>query len=348
MSDRYDNIDIDDNDRDSLNILPLAIIPLETRGLRKSRMIKNTRLQTVIEIFNDDSSGSLQLEIEGVPSHFSWADAQPRPDMRILKKLKKLSSFDIYSLRMQLRSLDIEISNSEHLKLSTTKTQELTEYMTEFTRPLIQNIYGDNDNAVQSYADMVALFRSPDAAQALTKLNQMAQKLEIDLEELPRFLEDCGDTFLSLAYYRQCFDQVVPIAKQLIASMGEMRESFQLKTDRTLMEACDMIEARLNWVMKTLEKLFGMFDHRLGDVWNDLNAERFRDMKGAIEHHHTTVGGLLCALNVKMRAWSREFPDPEVGGLIRRGEFLLTEIKQGMESIGPAQNQPQEAVPPAA
>jgi hypothetical protein len=326
-------ITIDDFDRDSLNILPLAIVPLTTRGLQKSRMIKNARLNTVIEIFSDDASGSLQLEVDGVPSHFGWIDGAPRPDLRMLRALKELASFDVYSLRIQLRSLGIEVANHDHLKLSKTKTEELNQYMTEFTRPLIRNIYGKDDSTVQEYSDVVALFRSADAAQALEKLNRMADKLNVHLEDLPTFLADCGDIFLSLSYYRQCFDEVEPIVGEMFASIKEMRESFQLKSDRSLMEACDFVEKNITWIMSTLNKLFSVFDHRLNDMWDNLSADRFREIKGAIERHHTTVGGLLCSLNVKMRAWKKAFPDPEGGGLIKRGEFLISEIKQGLDKV---------------
>lgn len=328
-----ENVEIDDFDRDSLNILPLAIVPLTTRGLQKSRMIKNARLNTVIEIFADDASGSLQLEIDGVPSHFGWIDGSPRPDLRILRALKELHSFDVYSLRIQLRSIGIEIANHDHLKLSASKTAELNQYMTEFTRPLIRNIYGKDDDSVHEYSDVIALFRSADKAQALEKLNRLANKLNVHLEDLPSFLADCGDIFLSLSYYRQCFDEVEPIVGEMFASIKEMRESFQLKSDRSLMETCDFVEKKITWLMNTLSKLFGLFDHRLNDMWENLNAESFREIKGAIERHHTTVGGLLCSLNVKMRAWKKAFPDPEGGGLIKRGEFLMTEIKQGLDKI---------------
>jgi len=326
-------VTIDDIDRDSLNILPLAIVPLTTKGLQKSRMIKNARLNTVIEIFSDDASGSLQLEVDGVPSHFGWVDGAPRPDLRMLRALKELVSFDVYSLRIQLRSLGIEVSDHDHLKLSKKKTEELNQYMTEFTRPLIRNIYGKDDSTVQEYSDVVALFRSADAAQALEKLNKLADKLNVHLEDLPTFLADCGDIFLSLSYYRQCFDEVEPIVAEMFASINEMRESFQLKSDRSLMETCDFVEKNITWIVNTLSKLFSVFDHRLNDMWENLNADRFREIKSAIERHHTTVGGLLCSLNVKMRAWKKAFPDPEGGGLIKRGEFLISEIKQGLDKV---------------
>ena len=44
---------LDDSDMDALHILPLQIVPLETKGLAKARMIKNIRLESVVEVFND-------------------------------------------------------------------------------------------------------------------------------------------------------------------------------------------------------------------------------------------------------------------------------------------------------
>ena len=41
----------EDAARDSLHILPLATVPLRTPGLRRARLIKNTRLRAVVELF---------------------------------------------------------------------------------------------------------------------------------------------------------------------------------------------------------------------------------------------------------------------------------------------------------
>ena len=45
-------------DMDSLHVLPLNIIPFDLSSLKRAKMIKNVRLETVIEMFRDDSAGS--------------------------------------------------------------------------------------------------------------------------------------------------------------------------------------------------------------------------------------------------------------------------------------------------
>ena len=90
---------IRDGDRDSLYILPLAMIPMRTPALRRARIIKNVRLDSVIELFEDAKCGSGQIGIEDLAHESGWHDAPRHPDLVILRKLKTLPSFDVYSLR---------------------------------------------------------------------------------------------------------------------------------------------------------------------------------------------------------------------------------------------------------
>ena len=55
-----------DYDRDSLHVLPLCIVPLETHALQRTRMIKNAQLESVIEMFEGKSTGSGQIKIESL------------------------------------------------------------------------------------------------------------------------------------------------------------------------------------------------------------------------------------------------------------------------------------------
>ncbi len=322
-----------DIDRDSLHILPLSIIPLQTKGLRRARMIKNVRLRSVVELFRDEQAGSGQLDIEDLGAEFGWPPEEIHPDLVVLRKLAGLPSYDVYSLRVLLRDHGIKVNDHDALRLSPTKNRELTQYMTQFTRPLILQIYGSGDIAIKDFGDVIALFRDPDVSRAREKLRIMAQKLEIRVEEVPKFLEDYGDIFLSLAYYRQCLDQIEGTISEFLESLGDLRKNFQLRTDTNLMRTCDMIEATINGLMAAITGRFENFDRSTKDMWNEITAARFRKVEALITTYHTTIGGVLCALSVKMNAWNTLFPSRSVGGPIRRSEFIMGEMKQGIENI---------------
>lgn len=56
-------------------------------------------------------------------------------------------------------------------------------------------------------------------------------------------------------------------------------------------------------------------------------------MQQLIKEHQIAIGGCLCALTVKLRAWSERFPRPEVGGAGTRKNFIVSEMLPGIEKI---------------
>ena len=324
---------VPDVDRDSLHILPLAIMPIETPALRRARLIKNVRLHSVIEFFDEQDTGSGQMEIMDVGKEFGWPTDKPVADRTLLMQLGGLASYDVYSLRIHLREHGVMVNSIDALKLSPAKNIELTEYMKLFSRPLIMQIYGGEDMEIKDFDDVVGLFRDPDVKKAREKLDLMAEKLNIKLSAVPQFLEDYGDIFLSLSYYRQCLDQIEPIITGFLDTMEDIRSNWQLRNDKNLMKTCDEIEDTINGLMAAITGRFEKFDRSTMSMWDNVSAERFQKVKELIESYHTTIGGVLCSLSVKMEAWAKLFPNKDTGGPVRRGEFIMSEIKQGIENI---------------
>jgi len=325
---------LEDADRDSLHILPLKILPLESAAVNRARLIKNVRLKSVIELFKDVDTGSGQIDIEDLPHQFNWDMSDPPNDMVMLRKVGMLPSYDVYSLRISLREMDIAINDHDALRLSDSMNKELTSYMTDFTRPLITQIYGGGDDVtIESFDDVIKLFRDPDVTTALEKIRIMANKLNIKPEEIPRFMEDYGDIFLSLSYYRRCLDAIEPIITEFLEAMDGLRDNYQFKTDQNLRSTMEEMEATINELMAAITGRFENFERGTKHMWDEISAERFRKVEQLISSYHTTIGGVLCSLSVKMEAWARLFPTPSSGGPGKRAEFIMSEMKQGMENI---------------
>jgi hypothetical protein len=327
------NLRISDTDRDSLHILPLAIIPLETPALRRARMIKNVRLDSVVELFQDKSTGSGQIGIEDLPREFGWSESPSHPDHVVARKLALLPTYDVYSLRLLLRDLGIRVNDHQALRLSEQKNRELTDYMTGFTRPLIKNVYGNENINVDKFEDIVNLFSQPDVENAIKKLKIMAARLEIRVHEVPKFLEDYGDIFLSVSYYKDTYERVEPIVCNFLDSLNDLEKNYQLRREAGLMGVCRTLQDTVAAVMDGLADRFSSFDRATDNFWTNVSAERFRQVQQLITSHHITTGGVLCALSVKMDAWIKKFPSKNIGGPKRRAEFVMTEIRHGVEKI---------------
>lgn len=320
-------------ENDSLHILPLNIIPLESASLNSARLIKNVRLESVMEFFRGEGTGSGQMDVQDLPAQMGWPEDITHPDFDVIRKLSKLPSYDVYSLRILLRSLGIPVNNEEHLRLSPGKVAELSDYMTSFTRPLILQLFGEKELKLDTFDDVIKLFRDPDVQKARSRLQTMAESLDISILEVPQFLEDFGDIFLSLSYYRQSLDSIAPIIDEFVDSLKEIRENRQLSTDRNIVKSCIEIEETLNGSMSAVTGRFENFDRSADDMWTNLDAERFRKVKESIRSYHTTIGGVLCALTVKMTAWRELFPTRNFGGPVKRSEFIMSEMKQGIQKI---------------
>jgi len=324
---------IEDSDMDSMFVLPLSIIPLETPALQSAKLIKNVRLKSVIEIFADTQTGSGQVEVESLPRMFNWPLDQLHPDHAVLRRLALLPSYDVYSLRISLREHGIGVNDYAALKLSPDKAKELTKYMVLFTRPLLQMIYADAAVNIESYEDLLKLFRDPDVKKAKQRLETMAKSLNIEITDVPRFLEDYGDTFLSLSYFRHCLDRLAPYFTACVQSMGPIRSHFQLKQNNSLMKACDVVEEVVNSMSATITGRLEVFERRTSEMWKNITQEEFQSIKTMIERYHITIGAALCGLSVKMNAFARMFPRPNAGGPIKRADFMISEMLQGIEQI---------------
>jgi len=316
-----------DFDRDSVHTLPLSIIPFQTKGLGRTRMIKNAKLESVIELFDDEKAGSGQIPVNAVKQVFANVETK---DVKILTELAKCYSYDVYCLRIQLRNLGIPIQDAKGLQLSDTKQAELKRFMSAFTQRVIMEVYGDGDDSVQNYGDVVKLFRHPDKRHAATKLKMISDKLGIQLEDVPVFLEDFGDIYLSVAYYRDCWEMVQPAFSDFVHTVNDITEHHTLKHDRTLVNTCNTLYDKFVDLNTGAAKRFRVFETNADMMWDHIDSNDFDKFKGAVKGNHQAIGAMLCKLSVKMGAWMDKFPEANSGGAMKRAEFIRLVMQQGV------------------
>jgi len=321
--------ELPDEDRDSLHTLPISILPVKTPIFRRARLVKNSRLDSVIEFFNNVGCGRGQMEVRFVGKFLALPEKHP--DVELLHTVGTLPSFDVYSLRMQFRSHGIIIPDGSALTLSPGKIESLSAYMANFTRPLVAEIFG-RDTSGEQFHDIVGLFRASNPGAVRERLAMMAGRLGIPVDTIPKFLEDYADIFMSLSYYRHCLDELLPQVQNFMDGLAMVRASHQLAQDTSLMNTLNMIEETINGTLANITGKVESFERSTNDMWRDLSAERFKRIEALISSYHTSIGGALCALSVKMTAWESQFPNSS-GGVGRRAAFIMSDMRQGIEHI---------------
>lgn len=320
------SIVIRDEDRDSLWTLPLVMIPLETDALRHTKMVKNSHLESVIELFNDNQTGKGHISPDNLRQVFSNVSSA---DLEVIHTLAELQSYDVYSLRITLRKNGIEIDNYDDLKLSDEKQEELQMYMQPFMEQLVMSIYAPGEDQDETSTDWLSVFNHPDVQSTQKRLKTMAGKMDIPLHEVPRFLQEYGDAYLSVAYYRECLDNIRPALRDFTESAQEILQHQQLSQNFALTKACGRLKTKVEKIEGALGQQFTFFSDSNAQMWNDMSAESFHEFRETVHRNHSQMGGLLCALAVKMNAWIEKFPNRDDGGPMRRADFILTDMGQG-------------------
>jgi len=319
-----------DYEKDSLYILPLQIIPFDTQGLRHARMLKNSQCESMIEVFRDDETGSGQVDPSKVGTLLDWPKGKKHPDGVMVAKLGLLQSFDVYSLRINLRSLGIDVENFADLRLSDAKRVELNRYMAGFTRPLVNMINaGDSDVEIDDINDLVKPSELQGNADALDNLRKLSRKLKIILSQLPAFLADYGDVFLSLAYFKDRYDDVLSKHVSLKEKLGVLKDANGLVRER---EIAIVVESDLDEIIKSVRDRLDVFDKHTDAMWEAWTAEKFHQVKNLIESNHSTIGGLLCGAQVKLDGFQACCQKENVSST-QLAEYVATYMKPGLDRI---------------
>lgn len=324
----------EDAANDALDLLPLSFLPLQTKGLQRARMRKNTRLESVVELFADQGAGSGQIGCDKLHVHFGWSEALEHPDQIMMIALSRLTSYDVFSLRIALRELGIEVNDLSALQLSDAKKAQLTVYMKNFTAPLIRQIFGQANMDVSDFESLIGLFKNPNKEEVIRNLRLMAEQLKIELQEVPKFLEDYGDIFLSLAYFQEILDGLIPRCANFIGELRTLRTGNGLKHNELFLRGSQGIERSLTNIIASLTGRFDSFNTNSRSMWENINAESFERTRKLINSHHTTVGGVLCGLTVKINGWEESFEGLKIEQQQqRRSDYILTEIRTGIDQI---------------
>lgn len=326
------------SDNDSLYVMPLRIVPFETSALRRGRLIRNAQFKPAVEVYQSDDGASGQILIEDVTPefasrYFGWGTNKIHPDYALLRKVARLTSYDIYSLRILFREHNIPVESVEYLQLSGEMKAKLNKYMQAFSRPLVQQIYGDEIADHLQADDIINLFRDPDTEKALQRLQKLADSLAVEVTAIPEFLENFADVYLSISYYQHYLDDIVPKMVDVVAEIDDLKINWQMKQDPHLMKACTGLVSVFGDITSSTTGRFETFYKLTDHMWENLSADNFKKTEEIINGYRTTIAGVLCGLGNKINSWKQRFPQREAGSPQARAEFLISSIRPGMEAI---------------
>lgn len=320
-------------DLDSIDVFPLEIMPIKSPTLKKARLVKNARMETALELYNDPISGSLQISPQKLGEMFSEDNTKYQDDHQIIMQLSTLGSFDVFSLRTIFKKLDLETIPEDALDLSDKMRAELQGHSQKFIRPLIERIYGLDRFSGSEVKDLRDVFKNPDVELVRDNLKIMTQKTGIPLNEIPAFLEEYNDVFLAVAYYNYSLESIHRIVDKFFSWIHQTRTQREIMASPKTMTSCETVESILQFINMSLHERLARMQKNFDVFWGDINRASFSRLQEDIAGNHQSLGAVLCGLIVKMRAWEKDFPTANSGGPQQRSKFIISELEPGLERL---------------
>lgn len=328
-------------DTDKIDTLSLSAVPLTSNTLKHARLVKNSRMETAVELHHDPVSGSLLLKPEDIAQTFAGATQ----DQEIISALAALNSYDVYSMRSSLKKLGIEVQ-TETLSLSDSMKLALNQYAIDFVRPLVEKIFGaeSGDMGMDGHPNLEKILRDSDPARVRKNLQTITERTGIPVDEIPTFIENYSDVFLSVAYYQHYLESINPDIDRFLLWIKDLQKYRDVTASPQTFTSCKKVEHSMRVVSTSIKERMGKLQANFEAFWNNISKASFDHLRKQIEDNHTSMGSVLCGLVVKMQHWSHEFPDNTVGGPQKRAQFIITEMEPGMEKLRLLENEARKQI----
>jgi hypothetical protein len=209
----------------------------------------------------------------------------------------------------------------------------LMDHMSAFTRPLVAKIYGGSDVQASSFTDVLKLFTDPNADEARQNLRNLAKSLEIELIQIPKFLEDYADVFLSLSFYKKCHDDKAEDLSEFLDDLECLAHSPQMNGHAATTQTIDQIACHIRDLYAEVANVLEIFRIRTEDMWEDISAERYQKMSAMIVEHQENIGAILCAIIVKLDAWQQSKSTSAGASVSEKIGFITRDIGFGLERL---------------
>ena len=322
---------------DKIDQLPLSVIPLKSNSLKNAKLLKNSRMETVVELYNDPVAGSLQVPAdENLNTSLGLQNSETAAyDTQIIQQLSQMNSFDIFSMRHSLHKIGLDLNlDNEVFQLSPAMKKELQKYAHTFTAPLLRKVYGlDAQNMEDFDGDLNKLFQNPDKDVVRRNLTNMAKTTGMPLTEIPDFIQNYSDIYQSVAYYRYTYDAVVQDAERFLVWINKLVQNRDVASMPQTMKICTLMERDMRFILGSLKERFDLFRRSFQLFWQDINANSFEELKRDVSENYNLIGAVLCAVVVKIDHWAEAFPNNDIGSPTRRAKFVMTDLAPGVARV---------------
>lgn len=315
---------------DSLQRLSLGALPLQGKALERSYLVKNARLEGMVELFHHDGGGRGFVTTRELPHHLD-AEGCSDADVELLDKVGALPSYDCYTLRHAFKRWGVVPRDPALLSPPrAAATAAHAYYMETYKQPLINFIYGEEGQPAHGAPDSYASNRD-----IRLRVDSLAQKLNLDVRDVPVFLDEYNDQFMSMAYFEMLLERMQEPVNQMLKSIAELKDTPAIAQRPPAVQAIGQIERVFKTLVAEIQRSFAAVKERAAKLWDNVTGPAYRSLREQVGRYQLQIGAALCAMAAKAKAWLEHFPHAESGSPDARMGFVMTDISPGLSRFRP-------------
>jgi hypothetical protein len=303
-------------------------------NLRRSKIVLANDLNPVIDFFN-----AAEVGIGGRNATQAAAELNLDAfDQSRLAALLRLRSYDVYTLRAALGN-HLSPASFDKLVLPETERSQLEEYTRDYTRALFALIFEDTGIEASNRQGMRDALEGSTRDVVQRNVLALAKKFAIAPHELVNYIGGVGEMLLAIAFYRRAFEANRPAMQRFLVEIKTLHENkFVCSRHMDLQQTSNMMLNLGARTVKTFEGYFRSFNG-IGEIWENITPERFREIRDTVERQYPMVGAALCIWQVKMNAWNHRFHRPNRKATdnspAQFAAFFSERIYPGFDKIAP-------------
>ena len=304
----------------SLDELSLDRLPVAHAALRKARIVKNSRLKSVIELYRDRSTGSGHYEVSDLPAMLGIPSAHA--DILLLRWVAMLPTFDIASVRLLLR--DVGALTEKDVPLPDDAA------IHQYIAPVLR--CATEDGTALSRAELDAALMDPNG-RGREIMQRLMQLVALRPDETVRFVRDSIDTYAAFGLYARALKEQRRRITQLLDAVRSLAAEPQVRKDKMMLTALAEIPATFPELLSAAERRVGAAEKVIAMSWEKSAGAPLRAHQRQIREVQVLVGYLLAGIEAKLNAWRAAFPPEIQGNVAKRVNFLSLEMAQGLGEL---------------
>ena len=102
--------------------------------------------------------------------------------------------------------------------------------------------------------------------------------------------------------------------------------------------SCRRVTGAVRFLLESTRDRLARLRAGFDEFWGDISHESFSRLNREIQDNQNSMAAVLCGLSIKLRDWSKTFPDAGAASPSARLKYVMTTLEPGLQRLTDVEN----------